>query len=240
MKSTRNARSRAPTARERAHPPSRTPRFIKGDAGSLKHTAYETIKHEIITCALAPGEYVNEAGLCSRLKLGRTPVHQALQRLMLEGLVEIMPRKGAIVKPVSLDQVMQIIEIRLLNEAYCARLAAERADDATIAELDEILTRARHHTRVHNIEQMMLCDRDFHNVLARVANNAVLSDVLRRLHDRSLRLWFISLKAADHHENVQEQHEAILEAIRHHDPVRAESAMRAHIESFRDNMTRNV
>ena len=147
----------------------------------LRTTAYDIIKHEIMTCALAPGEYINEAGLCSRLKLGRTPVHQALHRLMLEGLVEIMPRKGVIVKPVSIDEVAQIIEVRMVNEPYCARLVAKRATDADIAELNAILQRGEEWTKAHNVEQMMLSDQAFHNVLARIAGNLVLSGVLRRL-----------------------------------------------------------
>jgi len=218
----------------------RNPRRRPADAGSLRGTAYEVIKHEIMTCALAPGEYVNEAGLCARLKLGRTPVHQALHRLMLEGLVEIMPRKGVIVKPVSINEIMQIIEVRMINETYCARLVAERATDADVAELNEILKRAGDWTRAHDVEQMMLSDEAFHNVLARVAGNLVLSGILRRLHDRSLRFWFISLRAPGHHQHVQSQHEAILAAIRTHDPARAEAAMRAHIESFRTNVSRYV
>jgi len=84
----------------------------------------------------------------------------------------------------------------------------------------------------------MLSDQAFHNVLARIAGNIVLGGILRRLHDRSLRFWFISLTAKGHHENVQGQHEAILAAIRTHDPTRAQQAMRAHIESFRDNLVR--
>jgi GntR family transcriptional regulator, rspAB operon transcriptional repressor len=207
---------------------------------SLRATAYDIIKHEIMTCALAPGEYINEAGLCARLKLGRTPVHQALHRLMLEGLVEIMPRKGVIVKPVSIDEVAQIIEVRMINEPYCARLVAERATDADIAELSAILQRAEEWTRAHNVEQMMLSDQAFHNVLARIAGNAVLGGVLRRLHDRSLRFWFISLNAPGHHQHVQLEHESILAAISKHDPVRAESAMRAHIKSFGANVARYV
>ena len=214
----------------------RIARVVRAEPGPLGVTAYEIIKRDIITCALAPGEYLNEASLCSRLKLGRTPVHQALHRLMLEGLVDIMPRKGVIVKPVSLDEVMQIIEMRLINETYCARLVAERASDADIAELDGILTRARRWTDAHDVGQMMLSDQEFHDVLARVAGNIVLSGILRRLHDRSLRFWFISLRAKGHHENVQGQHEAILAAIRKHDATRANHAMRVHIESFRDNL----
>ena len=73
------------------------------------------------------------------LKIGRTPVHQALDRLMMEGMVEVIPRKGVIVRPVSLNEVLQIIETRLINECYCSRLAAERANNSDIAELADVL-----------------------------------------------------------------------------------------------------
>ena len=86
-------------------------------AASLRDAAYDAIKHRIITCAFRPGEYINELQLSSILKIGRTPVHQALDRLMIEGMVEVIPRKGVIVKPVSLNEVLQIIEVRLINEA---------------------------------------------------------------------------------------------------------------------------
>ena len=83
---------------------------------SLRDAAYEAIKHRIITCTYRPGEYINEANVSAMLGIGRTPVHQAIDRLMLEGMVDVMPRKGVIVKPVSLDEIMQIVEVRLLNE----------------------------------------------------------------------------------------------------------------------------
>src|SRR5262249_60400923 len=77
---------------------------------SLREAAYEAIKHRIITCAFRPGEYINELQLSALLKIGRTPVHQALDRLMVEGMVEVIPRNAAIVKPRTLTEVLQIIE----------------------------------------------------------------------------------------------------------------------------------
>src|SRR6478672_2854970 len=95
----------------------------RGDApASLRDEAYGAIKHRIITCEFRPGEYVNELQLSALLKIGRTPVHQALDRLMVEGMVEVIPRKGVIVRPVSLNEVLQIIEVRLINEPFGARL----------------------------------------------------------------------------------------------------------------------
>jgi GntR family transcriptional regulator, rspAB operon transcriptional repressor len=205
---------------------------------SLRDVAYDLIKRQIITCTLKPGEYLNEAYVSTKLGIGRTPVHQALDRLMLEDMVEVIPRKGVIVKPVSLEDVLQIIEVRLINEPYGVRLAAERADDTEILVLADILARAKQWTAVRNVKEMMLLDRDFHLALARAAKNAVLAEILRKLHERSLRFWFISLTAPDHHEAVQDQHDSILQAIRARDTNAAEAAMRNHIQSFRHNVAR--
>jgi DNA-binding GntR family transcriptional regulator len=205
---------------------------------SLRDLAYEAIKYRIITCAFKPGEYVNEARVAAVLGLGRTPVHQAIDRLMLDGMVEVIPRKGVIVKPVSLDEVMQIIEARLIVEPQGVRMTAARADETDIAALSDILGRARQWTAVRNVEQMMLLDREFHLVLARAGRNDVFADILRKLHERSLRFWFISLTDAGHHGAVQEEHGAILQAIRDRDLDAAEAAMRNHIESFRKNVAR--
>ena len=205
---------------------------------SLRDLAYEAIKFRIITCAFKPGEYVNEARISTVLGLGRTPVHQAIDRLMLEGMVQVIPRKGVIVKPVSLDEVMQIIEARFIVEPQGVRLTAERADENDIAGLTDILARAQQWTAVRNVQQMMLLDREFHQVLVRAARNDVFADILNKLHERSLRFWFISLTDIGHHGVVQQEHQAILQAIRDRDLDAAEQAMRQHIESFRNNVAR--
>ena len=209
-------------------------------APSLRDLAYEAIKHRIITCAYRPGEYLNEAFVSAQLGIGRTPVHQALGRLMLEGLVEVMPRKGVIVKPVSLDAVMQIVDVRLLNEPAAARLAAGRASVAELADMRAILGRAEAAAAARDTEQLMLVDRDFHAALAGATRNAELADVLRRLQDRSLRFWFISLNAPDHLAEVQAEHAAMLAALAARDPAAAEAATRAHIESFRRTVAHRI
>src|SRR5262245_51800717 len=152
-------------------------------AASLRDKAYRAIKHRIITLAFRPGEYINELQLSELLKIGRTPVHQALDRLMVEGMVEVIPRKGVIVKPVSLNEVLQIIEVRLVNEPFGAWLAAEQANDLDLADLAEVLKRAKHWAALRNVENMMLLDREFHLLIARAARNDVLTELLRSLHE---------------------------------------------------------
>ena len=156
---------------------------------------------------------------------------------MIEGMVEVIPRKGVIVKPVSLNEVLQIIEVRLINETYGSRLAAEHANDSDLTELAEVLKRTKYWASLRNVENMMLLDREFHLLIARSGKNEVLTELLRSLHERSLRFWFISLNAPSQYESVHKQHDAIFAAIRRRDPDKAEVAMRAHIELFRANVS---
>lgn len=209
-------------------------------AKSLLDRAYNEIKFRIITCRYRPGEVLSEALISLELKIGRTPIHQAIHRLVMDGLVSIMPRKGVMVRAVSIDEVMEIIGVRLVTECYCARLAADRADDTELQELEDIVETLDKITEKRNVEQMMLLDRKFHDTLARAAKNAVLADVLRNLHERSLRFWFISLRDPDHHRNVLAQHRAIVNALKSREPDAAEAAMRDHILAFQRNVTRQV
>jgi GntR family transcriptional regulator, rspAB operon transcriptional repressor len=204
--------------------------------GSLRQEAYEAIKHQIITCVLKPGEYINELQLSAVLAIGRTPVHQALERLTLEGMVDIIPHKGAIVRPFRLNEVLQIAEARTVNEIHCASLAAERASNISIAALEDVLAQMRHWASLRNLEKLVLLDRAFHRELASASQNNVLAELLRGLHERSLRFWFVSHGAPDQHDRVGRQHEAILATVRKRDPKAAEAAMRAHMESLRQSI----
>ena len=108
---------------------------------SLRDRAYQEIKRRINKMEFRPGAYLNEAQISRTLRIGRTPVHQALDRLMLEGLVQVIPRKGVMVESISLDQVLQIIDVRLVNEPFCVGLAAERATPAELSQLRRLLIR---------------------------------------------------------------------------------------------------
>jgi DNA-binding GntR family transcriptional regulator len=207
---------------------------------SLRARAYEEIKRRIITLNYRPGEYLNEAMISEQLGIGRTPVHQALDRLMLEDMVEVIPRKGVIVRPVSLDEVLQLVEVRLVNETHCAALAAERASEAEIDEMGAILEPTQTLIDLRDIEGLMLLDRNFHSSISAAARNRVLANILLTLHERSLRFWFISLSDEAHLVEVRDQHVDIHAAIKARDGARASKAMREHIDSFRQNIMKSV
>jgi DNA-binding GntR family transcriptional regulator len=215
----------------------REPGGSRTRATPLKDRAYEAIKHHIITCRFAPGEDLNEAQVAGRLNLSLMPVRHALARLGLEGLVAIRPRKGIQVRPADRGELLQIVEARAINECHCARLAAERAAAEELAAMERVLRLTGAAVAARDAEAMMLLDREFHDLIARASKSGVLFDILRNLHDRAARFWFISLGEEGHQPGVLREHRKIYRAIAGRDPARAAEAMGRHIEGFRANVT---
>ncbi len=206
------------------------------NARPLGDAAYEAVKLMIITLQLEPGAYLNEAQLAETIGMGRTPVRDAVKRLMHEGLLEILPRKGLIIKPIDIREIRDAIEVRLLNEPLCARLASEHATQRDIEAMRAIAEQSRQAVTAGENEMQMLLDRDFHCAMSEASGNKVLAGILGNLHDRALRFWFISLNNPTHAGEVCDQHEEILTALEARDPDRAEQAMHDHIVAFRDNV----
>ena len=241
----RNARRRQTVAAPRTAA-SRAPRPKTADnktadkepakPNSLVAKAYEQIKEKIITLYFLPGQYLNEAAISSLLDVGRTPVHQALQRLELEGLVEIMPRKGVVVLPDSISEIIKILESRAAVEAELAKAAAARVSVEDGKELLALANATRNTRSGPGMDDFIACDRAFHRKLAERSGNTVLSDFAQQLHERSIRYWYLHLWQTMDVQATTRQHAAIAEAIARHDGERAAQAMREHIESLKGRL----
>lgn len=213
-------------------------RKAPGRPASLADTAFEAIKEKILKLYFLPGQYLNESALCALLNVGRTPVHQALQRLQHEGLVEIMPRKGVIVQPGSISEILKILDSRATVEAELARNAAGHA---TPKQADELKVRARAGVSGNTpseLEGFIEADRAFHSKFAELAENPVLSDFARSLHERSIRYWYLHLWQTFDGKASLREHGAIADAIAARDGDAAAKAVRAHIESLRSRLMR--
>lgn len=209
-------------------------------ASSLADRAYALIQRDIITMRLKPGAALNEADLVARTGIGRTPVHQAVHRLVLEGLLSVMPRKGLMVQPLSLDDIVAVIDVRRINEAHCAELAARHATPDDLARLAALLDDGRACVDAHDVEGMMEIDRAFHQAIAAAARNPVLADVLRALHERSLRFWFVTLSEPRHLADVQSEHRDLFERLSARDAAGARAAVERHIDSFRSTLVQHL
>ena len=203
---------------------------------SLADMAFEAIKEKILKLYFLPGQYLNEGALCALLKVGRTPVHQALQRLQHEGLVEIMPRKGVIVQPGSISEILKILDSRATVESELARNAAERATAKDAEELKALAGIGATDGKPSELDAFIAADRAFHRKFAELAENPVLSDFARSLHERSIRYWYLHLWQTLDDTATIKQHRTIADAIGRRDADAAADAVRAHIESLRTRL----
>ncbi|WP_325498525.1 GntR family transcriptional regulator [Ramlibacter sp.] len=214
------AKSAAPAARAR------------GDAPSQNEQAYQLLKDALTTLAYKPGEYLNTASLMDELALGRTPINHALHRLANEGLVQIIPRKGVMVSPLSIDDALELIQVRVANEGLCARLAAAKSTKAEVEQIKDVARRFDEAVARRNLTEVMNLDRIFHEHIAAAARNQMLAEILKVLHARSQRFWALSLAAEGHLAEVQAEHAAIIDALGRNDPDAAAAAVQAHVLSF--------
>lgn len=218
--------ARVPFAAERAAAGARRPKPL-----NQAEIAYERLKAAIITLALPPNTPLNEAMVCEELGLGRTPVHQACHRLAHEGLVQIVPRKGILVPPLSMDDFLDLVGARRANEPACATLAAERISEADLKELAAIVEESKRVAR-DDLTRLIALDQRFHEIIAAASGNRVFAAILKNLNDRSARFWALSLSSEAHRAEIIEEHARIVGALKSHAPDRAAAAMREHIDSF--------
>ncbi|TPN85667.1 GntR family transcriptional regulator [Mesorhizobium sp. CU2] len=200
---------------------------------NLTEQAYEQIKEKLISAQYVPGQFLQETQVSSDLGLGRTPVHQALHRLQQEGLVEIIPRKGVLVRSDSLSEIFLALEARALVEPYCAAQCAEKIRDHDLVALKEIYGSYEALRDSANTTKLMELDRQFHVKVAEATGNRLLADFLKSIHERMSRIWFLPLWQFHDFKLTGNEHGSLLAAIVNRDPKAAAEAMSAHIESLR-------
>lgn len=206
---------------------------VEDRAISLNELAYLRFRQALITLQYKPGDYLNMAQVMADLEVGRTPVNQAVHRLAAEGLIQILPRKGVMVAPLSLDDAFELIEVRLVNELLCIRLAAARITTGQIGQLREVNARLAEASQQRDPLAMMQCDNQFHHLLAGIAANRRLIDILSIIHAQAQRFWATTLSDAGHMEEVIVEHNAIITALEEGNLSAAEQATQHHILSFK-------
>jgi len=207
-------------------------------ARSLADQAYYRIRELIVSLELPPGSPISERELMERLRLGRTPVREALRALARERLVEVYPRRGMFVSGVDVGDLAGLSEVRAALESHAARLAAERAngdDRATIAALLAELNGVD-----GKLDERTLIDLDqrIHRHIYHCTHNPFLEATLDAYYVLTLRIWFLALERVARLEDAVGEHRELLEAVRDGDPDRAEEAMRRHVTGFEQAIRR--
>ena len=207
---------------------------------SQRDSAYEALKHRIITLVYRPGSYLNESMIGEDLEFGKTPIRQAIDRLRLEGMLDVMPRKGVIVRPISFEEVSQIASVRIVLEGYCVEQAAEKISADDLDTLLDVINQTKEVALKQDSIGLMSLDREFHHLVSTASNNQVLVPLITGLLERSLRFWFISLSKPEHVAKTIDEHFEIYEALKKRDPARAKAAAEHHIRSFLKSISSDV
>ena len=152
---------------------------------SLSRVVSDQIRGRILDGTLKPGERLVEDRLSIELGVSRVPVREALRGLSVEGLVTLLPRRGATVVEITPETVAELVEVRALLEGLNAKLAAQRHDPEIVAQLEETLVRGNKAAKTGTAEELARLNAEFHERLAEASRNSVLSDVMRGLRERT-------------------------------------------------------
>jgi DNA-binding GntR family transcriptional regulator len=193
---------------------------------------YEFIREQILSCRLPPGAEIFEQELAKQLGVSKSPVREALLRLRGQDLVDVRPRRGYRVRPISIQEATEMYEMRVMYEVTCVSRVVDRASDEQVASLEEFLEIPRE----IDLHGWVSLNRCFHSTLADLSGNSRLARVSKELIAQFDRFTFISgsqLKQPLDPEFLTQQHAALIEAIKQRSKRRAQAAIKEHIESGR-------
>jgi DNA-binding GntR family transcriptional regulator len=187
---------------------------------------YDALKNEILSGDIAPGEMLSENAIARRFQVSRTPVREALAQLACEGLVQVMPQRGHLVRTVSFSEVMEAFRMRELLEVEAAGEAARYITDEEIKHLRKLMT---------DPEDNVTANYHFHTAIGRISRNRLLAETIEEILMLMQRMMI-------NHPNIldPEPELKVLDALATRDPQAAREAMRAHIYEARDGLMNNL
>lgn len=189
----------------------------------------ERLRDLIIQGELASGAKLNERVLCERLRTSRTPVREAIKYLASEGLVELLPNRGAIVAPITTTTVREMFVLLGALEALAGELACVNASDADIAEIRALHYQMLAHHARGELAPYFRCNQQIHMRLVECAGNATLANTYRVLNGHVRRARYMANLSRQRWDHAVEEHQGILDALIRRDGVQLPALLRSHL-----------
>lgn len=202
----------------------------------LRDVVFHTLRQAILKGELKPGERLMEIHLAQKLGVSRTPVREAIRKLELEGLVRMIPRKGAVVAEITISDLEDVLEVRMALEELAVKLACRML---TPEQLEEIGALAEEFEQTLYGEDVGACaqaDMRFHEAIYEATGNGRLVQILNNLREQMYRYRMEYLKDRDAHQQLVQEHAEILEALADRDVERALEASGRHIERQKEHI----
>lgn len=209
------------------------------DKYSLRGRVFHKLREDILSGRYEEHEELKEMAISEEMGVSRTPVREAFRQLELEGLIQIVPNKGAYVTGITAKDVKDIYMIRSSLEGMCARLATQNITPEQLEELEENVYLASFHASKGHMEQMAELDNRFHHILYEACDSKMLENLLQDFHQYVIRIRKKTLSTKERGIASNEEHRKIMEAIKAGDSVKAQQAATVHMENAYDNIVKN-
>jgi len=180
---------------------------------SLTERAVTALRRDILTTRLAPGETVSETAVAAHLELGKAPVRAALARLAEEGLIQAVPRRGWMVSLVTIRDIHEVFDLRIMLESEAARRAAGRVDTGALRRLDAVCACGYRPENEDSVAAFLDANKAFHVAVAELSGNGRLARQIDRLLDESTRMLVLGLRRRDRSGEMQHEHHRLVEAL---------------------------
>jgi DNA-binding GntR family transcriptional regulator len=201
---------------------------------AAKDRALDYVKSQVLTGAFPGGELISEGEVATALGMSRTPVREAFLQLEAAGLLRLYPKRGALVVPVSPDEVRAVLDARLLMEDFAVGAVIARGVNACTAVFEQLsaqLQRQREAAAAAKLSEFLDSDRAFHQITLDAAGNTILAGFYSTLRDRQMRMIGESARDAQRLVTIISEHQRIAEALRDGDVPAARQAVRTHLAS---------
>lgn len=201
------------------------------DYKPLREVIFNTLREAIIVGELKPGERLMEVQLAEKMGVSRTPVREAIRKLELEGLVDMIPRKGAHVAELSVKDIVNVLEVRASLDGLATRLSAERITADELKDLKHVLTQFIAYVEKENLQGSIKKDVEFHDIIYRSSRNEKLIQIANNLREQVYRFRVIYLKDYSSPKELIKEHTDIYDAIVGRNIEQAASMAQMHIKN---------
>lgn len=196
---------------------------------SLSQEVARRIRDMIRKGNLKKGDRVIEKPLCEALGVSRTPLREALRILSSDGLIELIPNRGAFVTEPTINDISEMFWVMSILEGTCARLCAEKITDGGLKKLEKLYRKLEKHAEDKHHEQYMAVNHRYHTLVQELAGSKILSEVISGLRQRILLYRYRQIYGPNRLKTSMEEHRALQEAFRKKDPEQAERLMKEHL-----------
>ena len=191
----------------------------------------EMLRDMIMTGKLAEGDKVNEGELCETMGISKTPLREALRVLSVEGLIRLVPNRGAFVTKPTFEEIAEMFDVMSLLEGYCARAACEKMTPKDFTRLEKLHAKLEDNFEQRDQEEYIRINNRYHSLVQEIAGNRALNQIVDGLRKKILLYRFQSLNLPARFECSIREHRNLLDAFRKRDQSRAESVMRDHLHN---------